>query len=380
MSTPRRALIVVALPVVLVGLALMLAHGPREKAIDFHTYEAAALVGVQHGWSQVYDQGLVAIAQHNLVPNQRAQPFLSPPTLAWVTAPLLLLPYNAAAIAWAVITLGAFVFAVAWSSHYRGVERVVAAGALVLPWWVMNAVGVGQVVPLVAAGVLVAWRLEREERHVLAGLTLAVILLKPNTALFVPFALLAAGRLRTFAAWVAVSAGVVALAVATLGASGVSAYAASLAHLPPGANYLTLNGTYGLAGPAVMVVRIAVVATALVTAYRVRTSPGLAIALGGLASLITAPYLHSSDLCLFVAAAWIVWNELPTIAWRTALTVVWVAASPFVFVLVGAQLERWAIVELALFGGVVAFTWTRKLPATTDSFTGPAEFGRHAPA
>src|SRR5947209_303839 len=36
--------------------------------IDFHTYLAAALVGVQHGWSLIYNQDLVGVAQKQLVP------------------------------------------------------------------------------------------------------------------------------------------------------------------------------------------------------------------------------------------------------------------------------------------------------------------------
>ncbi|HEX2682115.1 MAG TPA: hypothetical protein VHQ03_12595, partial [Candidatus Dormibacteraeota bacterium] len=64
----------------LIALALDVLNRYEPIGIDFHTYLAAALVGFHHGWSLIYDPTLVAAAQKQLVPNQIAQPFLSPPT------------------------------------------------------------------------------------------------------------------------------------------------------------------------------------------------------------------------------------------------------------------------------------------------------------
>jgi len=41
---------------------------------------------------------------------------------------------------------------------------------------------------------VVAWRLMRDDKEIAAGVLLSVIFLKPNTAILVPVALLAAGR------------------------------------------------------------------------------------------------------------------------------------------------------------------------------------------
>ena len=65
-------------------------RGQTWAGVDFHTYLAAALVGLQHGWFEIYDQGLVRSVQGRLVPNQFTQPFLSPPVDSWLAAPLYL--------------------------------------------------------------------------------------------------------------------------------------------------------------------------------------------------------------------------------------------------------------------------------------------------
>src|SRR5438309_629256 len=86
----------------------------------------------------------------------------------------------------AAMALAAYIAALAWSIPSRGIDRWILLVAAVAPWWVLEAVRVGQVVPLVAAGVAISWRLLRENRNVAAGIALSVVLLKPNTAFVVP--------------------------------------------------------------------------------------------------------------------------------------------------------------------------------------------------
>jgi alpha-1,2-mannosyltransferase len=379
----RRLLVPLMAVAILIAIALDLQNRPPETGIDFHTYEAAGLVGIQQGWGHLYDQGLVKAAQLHLVATQRTQPFLSPPPVAWITAPFTAVPYWPAFAAWTLITLGTFAFALAFSTSYRGWARVVAVGAALVPWWVLHAVGVGQVVPLVAAGILIAWRLLRDKRDLLAGVALGLLLFKPNTAMFIPFMLLATGRLRTFVGWLAAAVALVALSVVTLGSAGVSAYVGDLGHLPAGANALTLNGPFGLTGVVAAAVRLVIVLAALVTSYKLRASPGMAIVLGALASLITAPYLHGSDLCVFVAAGWIVWHERPAPAWRAMLVAMWIFATPVVFdTAVGPQLNRWALAELVMFVAIVAWAWAgdRLEVIGGKALTGSGDVSKHAPA
>lgn len=361
------------------ALALDFLHRPALIGIDFHTYAAAASVGLQSGWSHVYDQAIVAAAQHDLAPWMRTQPFLSPPPVAWLVVPLEALPYSAAFDVWAVFLLVAFVAALAWTTTYTGFARIAAVGVALVPWWVAQALMVGQVVPLVAVGVLVAWKLLRDDRDIAAGLVLSLVLLKPNTAILAPTALLVVGRVRAFTAWLAAAVVVFGVSLATLGPHGFSAYLAGLTNLPPGANHLTLQGTFGLTGVTATFARIAIVVGALVTAYRLRSHPGMPLAMGALASLLVAPYLHASDLCVLVAAGWIVWHELPSPMPRAVITAtVLMSTTLNVIAGIGPPLNRWMLFELLLALTIGVMAW---LPMHgLASLTGRADFRRQAPA
>jgi len=358
-------------------------RGQTWAGVDFHTYFAAALVGLQRGWAEMYDQGLVRSVQGTLVPSQFTQPFLSPPVDSWLAAPLTALPYGIALSIWTSVLLIALVSSLGWTSSYRGLSRVAAVAVAMTPWWVLLAIYVGQVVPLVAAAVVVAWRLVKEDREVAAGLVLSVLVLKPNTALLVPFVLLAAGRWRAFAAWAAASGVVAGLSFMAVGLEGVSDYLGSLSRLPGGASALTLEGGFGLSGTVALVVRAAIVLAALGAAFTQRGRPGLAMAIGAIASLLTAPYLHNSDLCVLVAAGWIVWHEAPI--WRAALVAMLLAASPYLLERnLGTSLQGWVHIEAAFLAGlVVTAVLTRQVDGRAierAALTGQAEFGRHATA
>jgi len=365
-------------------LALEAYHRPP-IGIDFHTYVAAAMIGAQAGWSRIYDQEVVAVAQKALVPNERAQPFLSPPPVAWVAAPFQALPYAVAFDLWAVLMLGAIVCALAWTTTYRGSARIAAVGVALVPWWIWQALMVGQVVPLVAVSLLVAWRLLRDDRDIAAGLVLAVILLKPNTALLAPLALLVSGRVRAFGAWLLLAAAIVAASALALGPHGIAAYTAGLSHLPTGANNLTLGGTFGLAGTLATAVRAVIVVGALVTAFRFRAHPGLVLAVGAIASLTVAPYLHASDLCVLVAAGWMIWHELRE-PFARALLIVGVALSTPLYVVatVGLPINRWLVFELLLLITLGVMAWLPSVQFGDERdprlLTGRADFRKQAPA
>jgi hypothetical protein len=366
---------------VLIALALDFWNRSEPIGIDFHTYEAAARVGLQSGWSLIYDQHLVAIQQKDLVPGQDAQPFLSPPPVAWLAALVAPLPYWPAYYAWAAFSFIAFALALFWSSRERGLLRWVTAAAALAPWWVVHAVHLGQVVPLVAAAVVLAWRLARERRQVAAGLTLALLFLKPNTALLVPVALLVAGRYRAFAAVAGAGIVIAGIALVTMGSGGISAYVGQLTSpLPSGADSLTLEGALGITGGVALGLRILLVAVSLAAAFRLRQSPGLVIAAGTLGSLLVAPYLHGSDLCLLGAAAWMVWQERPALAWRLPLAAGWLLASPFIAPTgIALNLNRWPLVELVLLAALVFEAW-RPGRETQEALTTGAELRTRAPA
>ncbi len=359
MSPARRLLPLLALAVLLVGIVLDFWNRPEPSAIDFHTYAAAARVGVEQGWSHIYDQARVAVEQKRLDPAEVAQPFISPPTVAWLAAALEPLPYKPSYMIWAALTLAALVGAMAWATLSRGLARWILVAAAITPWWVAEAIHLGQVVPLVAAGVAVAWRLLREDRDVAAGLALSLVLLKPNTAFLVPFALLAAGRYKTLATFSLVGVGLAVIALLVLGRDGVASYLSQLmGPLPSGAGNLTLEGALGVAGSVAILMRIAIVVTVLVAAFRLRSSPGLVLMLGILGSLLAVPYLHASDFCLLVVGALIAWGERPVPAWRVPLAAGWLLASPYVVLVhLDPKLNRWPLLEIVFLAAVVALAW-----------------------
>ncbi len=236
-------------------------------------------------------------------------------------------------------------------------------------------------VPLVGAGVVLAWRLVRDRREIAAGPALALLFLKPNTAFLAPLALLAAGRYRALAAVALAGIIVAGIALMTMGTSGISAYAGQLTSpLPPGADSLTLEGALGISGSVALGLRILLVGISLVTAFRLRQSPGLVIAAGTLGSLLVAPYLHGSDLCLLGVAAWLVWQERTTVAWRVPIAIGWLVASPFVASSgIGLNLNRWPLVELALLAALVFEAWRPGRERGADLTPG-AELRTRAPA
>ncbi len=329
-------------------LDVLIRHDPI--GVDFHTYLAASQIGIAHGWSDVYDQPLVFVQQIAIAPDARSQPFLSPPTVAFVTAPLTVLPYDAAYVTWAVICFLAFALSMAWAGTSRGLSRWIAVVGALAPWWVMHAVNVGQVVPLVAAGTVLAWRLLRDRHDMLAGLALLAILLKPNTAVLVPFAVLFAGRFKAFAAWAGASVLVGVLMLVTVGTIGIADYVTQLrGPLPYGADDLTLHGVLGATGTFALALRVVIVGLVLVGSFMLRKTPGLVLPLAIVGSLVISPYLHASDLCMLAGAGFMVWETRPAWTWRVILFAGWLLASPFLYLKGDSpHLNQWPWFEFVL--------------------------------
>jgi hypothetical protein len=285
------------------------------------------------------------------------------------------LPYSPAYYLWALLMLAAYVAAVAWSIPSGGIERWILLVAAVAPWWVLEAVRVGQVVPLVAAGMAISWRLLRENRNVAAGVAVSLVLLKPNTAFVVPLALLAARRVRAFAAFSTVGAILAIVALLTVGGDGAFDYWSQLTgSLPTGADALTLERALGFRGPVITALRVLIVVGSLIAAFRLRRSPGLVLVAGILGSLIAVPYLHASDLCLLAVAAVIVWVERPAMAWRVPVAAGWLLTSPYVgLVGFGLPLRRWPLVELAFLTGICVIAWRVKPSPPADRVVEPHE-------
>jgi hypothetical protein len=171
---------------------------------------------------------------------------------------------------------------------------------------VLIAIQTGQVTPLIAAAVMLAWWLVRRGMHVAAGAVLVLVVLKPQVALLVLPALVIAGERRLFVVWM-VGAGVLAAAsVVSLGSHGLEQLRSVLS-LEQGQSGNLVWTLADLFGPGLLAValQLACAVLAFVAVWRHRKSLELVIVAGILGSLLAAPYHNPSDFVMLAPAAWL---------------------------------------------------------------------------
>jgi alpha-1,2-mannosyltransferase len=277
---------------------------------DFRLAYSAARVGLDSGYSHLYDLAAQKAAIERLGPDFNPQPFISPPPLAWLATPLLALPFSAAVVVWTLVLL----LSLGWTWYLlapgTGYAKAAHLALLLGVFPVAFGVMVGQPGALVAAAVATAWWLIRRDRPVWAGLALSLVILKPQLALLVPACLLVSGHARTFGAWLAATLLIGLVALALLGPEGVARYRDVLAQTQTPAWDITrrysVSGPLGL-GPVLTVTQVMVVAVSLLAAWRRRAGgPELPMAAGIVGSLLATPYLGFQDFLMLVVAGWLV--------------------------------------------------------------------------
>ena len=288
---------------------------PWVAAIDYKLYRAAAVIGAQQGWNRIYDRRLQFSAIAPLwplagwpawwhAPDRFWTPFVNPPPVAWLAAPLNAIPAPAAAAVWMSLLGAAMVAATLLIAPPDWLSRLRYGSLLLFGWIAVLAAVSGNVVVLVGLGVVVAWRLLEAGHDAIAGIVLGAASLKPQVMLLVPLLLLACGRRRAFLAWAATAALLALASVLSVGAHGVQDYLqlARFVSTFPGERGLSLAGaTPVAAGSAV----IAAAAVALVggAAWRLRSrGPAVPVALGLVGSLLLSPYLNTEDFVLLLFA------------------------------------------------------------------------------
>jgi len=302
---------------------------------DFRLAYGAAIVGVRDGYGHLYDLAAQKSAIESLGPGFNPQPFISPPPLAWLATPLLLLPFSAALVIWTLLLLAALGWTWYLLAPSDGLAKAAHLGLLLGVFPVAFGVMVGQPGALVAAAVATAWWLIRRGHPVWAGLALSLIVLKPQMAFLVPPCLLISGHRRTFGAWLVASLVIGLIALALLGTDGVARYRDVLAQTQTPAWDITrrysISGPIGL-GPLLNVTQVVVVAIAGVAAWRHRHyGPELPMAAGVLGSLLATPYLGFQDFLMLIVAGWLVLRAHAT-AWQVALLVIGYALLQLVIV------------------------------------------------
>ena len=285
-----------------VQLPLFFRHFPgRPATADLFNYLAASEVGRAHGWSQIYDVALQAPAYLRISGAPRFEwfdVFVSPPPVAWLAALFAPLGVVAAYWTWDALSLVVLVVAAWRCSPWSGPGRVVAllVGFSLYP--VLIALQFAQITPLLAACVGLAFVELRRGRDVAAALWLVPIVLKPQVAVLIPFALLLAGYRRTFVAWAGGAALIALLAAASLGVGGVERWVRDLQeeqrHIEN--QVWTVAWLLGV-GPQTVAGQLLCVMAGLGAGWlvRPRRDPATPVVAGALASLLGAGYHHSID-------------------------------------------------------------------------------------
>lgn len=312
-----------------VGLALIVRLF-RWQTSDFRLYYAAAEIGARHGWSSIYDLDLQRSAIWSITPGAEWLPFLNPPVLAWIVAPLTAVPYPVALVIWvgvgfAALTLTAFLLA-----GPDWLDRLALLAILLGLVPVIWALSYGQVVPIVMAVIASAYRLHRR-RPAAAGLLFSLTFLKPQLTFLVPLCLLVAGDVRFFLGWAVGSVVLVGASVASLGSDGVAHYLGALAmasSLQPqleGPHFSLYSLRWSLTtllGPWAMPARAACLVLALTIAVRNRRDARAPIWTGAIvASLLVTPYINPPDFSLLAVAAaiWLRGTSAPLRVWFVAI-------------------------------------------------------------
>ena len=352
------------------GAVLVCVAGTSIGSLDFVAlYAAARLVLLGRG-AAVVDQAAILEMEHVVAPDRVALlPFVHPPVVAVILAPLAALPLAAAYAVMVAIGTGALVAAALLLAPLArtGQRRVLLAFAVLAPSSTV-ALAQGQTSPLILLAVALATRVGPFAR----GLLLGLAWLRPQVA---PVFAVAALTDRRSALGMGTSAALIAAAsVALVGVQGASSYIAQLA----GAVDWSVTGALGLersvgwtgialaigAGPAGLVLALAslMIATVLVVrARRVppgesRIAPGESgvppgesdaqrLALAGPWSLLASPHalLHDAVLAYPAVAA---------LATTRGLVAMWCASGVALAVLQLAGVPLLALWLLAL--GVAA--------------------------
>jgi hypothetical protein len=274
------------------------ALGPAEQASDFRWWYGAAELGLQHGWNHLYDPAL----QPQYM--SATYPFVNPPPLAWLVVPLTVFAEPTAYVLFALLLVGCLIVASQLASGPRLVSRVLAFGTAFGLFPAMISIVYGQPVAIVLLAVVAAWWLDRRGRPEMAGITLALIVLKPSIVVLVPLALLLSGRYRAFVAWAVATAALVAISAISVGVDDLREYLRLLSIVGGQQQSFTLGS-----GWTFWVVVAAVVGFTSAVAWKRRGSGfelPLAVALAG--SLLVSHHLNVYDFALYAPVAWLVFQ------------------------------------------------------------------------
>ncbi len=285
---------------------------------DFRIFYVAAEAGLRYGWPAIYDVSVLRSLSASFPAGQNyitsSLPFIHPPLVAWLVAPLTALPLPVGYALWSALLLAALVWAWYIAAPYSGLRKLALLLLALAIWPVLDAFYFGQPSTLQLALLAAAWWLLTKDRPLAAGVALAfATALKPHTVILVPLALAASGRFRPFLSWAGACAMLGAVFVLALGPSGLNHWWQALVYgqTDPGQSiYYTTAYLFG-SGPLSYAVEALQGAAALVIARRRRADLNVVFAVGIVGSLAFAFHLHQYDYVELILAAWLILRNAP---------------------------------------------------------------------
>ncbi|GAA0576498.1 glycosyltransferase 87 family protein [Rhizomicrobium electricum] len=355
------ALIALAALIFYVGTYLALSHPPRDQyghviGRDFvNTWMGAraVLAGNLHALLNVdlHNQMLTAVLGH-MPPHNWSYP----PALLLFIWPLGFLPYMAALAAWSLAGLAAYLGASA--THHRSAKFLLFVAAA--PAIAVN-LHSGQTGFFTAAILILFFRF-LDERPILAGALLGVMLCKPHLVVLFPLALALSGRWRVFAAATVTVVVLIAATALAFGADIWSEYfrlvvpvqrgvldtgTGFLSMMPTGFMHARMLGASNATAWMVQTPFTVLALAAVIWTFAKRRDPLLSAGVLLTASVVVSPYAFAYDMVVFGWLVAMLWPRLPAWGDRVLLLAVWTL--PVTMLVLGDLMLPAAAPVLALF-------------------------------
>src|SRR5215813_5233670 len=195
---------------------------------DFVEFHTAGRILNDYGARRLYDFQLQEDLLHEYVPDF-SLPFVTPPYVAILFAPLAHLPVRAAYFVWILISLAFYLVAIQLMLRLEHLPRQMTfLVCLGFPPFLMLVLVGGQI-SAIGCLILASWLYLMKTRHEFAaGIVLGLLLYKPTLAVFLIPALLFGRKLRTLAGFGVVAGLLTGLSIWMLGLDGLVRYIAVL--------------------------------------------------------------------------------------------------------------------------------------------------------
>lgn len=330
---------------------------------DYLSFWSAARIAMHGNPAAAYDNGAQAVFQEALG-RPFFYPFLYPPPFLALVIPFALLPYGASMLLWASSTFAIYL-ATARNIMREAFWPIAAFSACYVNF---SAAQNG----FVTASLFIGGVLALERRPFVAGFLFGALVIKPQLALLIPVALVAARQWRAIAGAALASGGLLLASLALFGEPTMLAYL----HTALSSGTL-LNGTHphvklvvslasktpslfayarllGAAPPLALGIQAVLTCALAVLVWRVWASSADMLAKGAVlasAAVLATPYLIDYDMVLLVLpVCWLAREGLRRgfYPWEKLLLAL-VYAAP----LIGQETNAWLGMNVALFGSLL---------------------------